>query len=52
MVKTLIPIAKRVGLVDHPNERKQHNSSTPLVGGIASLIAIVIKIGAFDLKFF
>lgn len=49
MVKTLIPIATRIGLVDHPNERKQHNSSTPLVGGIAILIAIVVSL--FFLKF-
>ncbi len=48
MLITLSAIAKREGLADHPNARKQYNSSTPLVGGIATLIAIVIKIGAFD----
>lgn len=33
-------IAKRIGLVDTPNARKQHQGSVPLVGGIS--IALVI----------
>ena len=34
----LIPFARRIGLVDHPGERKAHEYSTPLVGGPALLI--------------
>ena len=31
----LTPLARHVGLVDRPNERKQHEGHVPLVGGIA-----------------
>jgi UDP-GlcNAc:undecaprenyl-phosphate GlcNAc-1-phosphate transferase len=34
----LIPLARKVGLVDHPGERKVHEHSTPLTGGPALLI--------------
>ncbi|WP_273858934.1 UDP-N-acetylglucosamine--undecaprenyl-phosphate N-acetylglucosaminephosphotransferase [Photobacterium sp. GSS17] len=32
--------AKRIGLVDRPNERKLHNGAVPLVGGIAICICL------------
>ena len=35
----LIPLARKVGLVDHPGERKVHEDPTPLTGGPAMLIA-------------
>src|SRR3989338_1829093 len=31
----LIPIAHKIGFVDHPGGRKQHSHSIPLIGGIA-----------------
>ncbi len=31
----LMPLAKKIGLLDNPNERKHHQGSVPLVGGIA-----------------
>jgi UDP-GlcNAc:undecaprenyl-phosphate GlcNAc-1-phosphate transferase len=34
----LIPLARKVGLVDHPGERKVHEAPTPLTGGPALLI--------------
>jgi UDP-GlcNAc:undecaprenyl-phosphate GlcNAc-1-phosphate transferase len=34
----LIPLARKVGLVDHPGERKVHQVATPLTGGPALLI--------------
>ena len=34
----LIPLARKVGLVDHPGERKAHVEPTPLTGGPALLI--------------
>lgn len=37
---TLRRLAKRVGLVDLPNLRKQHDGEVPLVGGVAVFITI------------
>lgn len=31
----LMPLARRIGLVDRPGERKKHEGAIPLVGGIA-----------------
>lgn len=33
--------AKKIGLVDRPNERKLHNGSVPLVGGLSICISIL-----------
>ncbi|MCW4447350.1 UDP-N-acetylglucosamine--undecaprenyl-phosphate N-acetylglucosaminephosphotransferase [Vibrio splendidus] len=33
-------VAKAIGLVDKPNERKLHNGAVPLVGGIATSLSI------------
>lgn len=35
----LANIAHRIGLVDHPNERKVHKTPRPLVGGIGMMIS-------------
>ena len=35
LIVLLRPVAVKVGLVDVPNERKNHQAPTPLVGGIA-----------------
>lgn len=37
---TLRKVAKKVGLVDTPNARKQHDGDIPLVGGIAVFVTI------------
>jgi len=37
----LIPMAKKIGLVDHPGRRKVHDTATPLTGGPALAIAFV-----------
>jgi len=34
-------VAKRIGLVDKPNERKHHNGAIPLVGGITICISFM-----------
>src|SRR5210317_420361 len=34
----LIPLVRRIGLVDHPGERKAHEYPTPLAGGPALMI--------------
>ena len=37
-------IAKKVGLVDKPNERKLHVGQVPLIGGIAIFTAIILTL--------
>ena len=36
----LVPAAKKIGLVDHPGERKVHETVTPLTGGPAIFITL------------
>ncbi|MCL1049550.1 UDP-N-acetylglucosamine--undecaprenyl-phosphate N-acetylglucosaminephosphotransferase [Shewanella abyssi] len=36
------PIANRIGLVDSPNERKQHQGSIPLIGGLGIFISVLV----------
>lgn len=36
----LIPLAKRIGLMDHPSDRKIHRSPVPLVGGVGIYLAM------------
>lgn len=36
------PLADKAGLVDHPGERKVHDSVTPLVGGLAIFLALLV----------
>ena len=42
----LRPLANRVGLVDVPSERKHHQGSVPLIGGLAMFIGITL--GSFS----
>ncbi|CAN7449785.1 undecaprenyl/decaprenyl-phosphate alpha-N-acetylglucosaminyl 1-phosphate transferase [Cupriavidus sp. KK10] len=46
-VLILRPLATRGGLLDHPGGRKRHEGSTPLVGGIAILIAVWVSTAMF-----
>ncbi|MEM1243437.1 MAG: MraY family glycosyltransferase [Pseudomonadota bacterium] len=39
-IQILRPLALRVGLVDRPGGRKNHNHNVPLVGGIAMFVGI------------
>jgi len=41
LILGLRPVARRLGLVDIPNERKVHEGEVPLVGGIAIFVAVV-----------
>lgn len=41
LILSFRPIAKSLGLVDVPNERKVHEGEVPLVGGIAIYVAVV-----------
>ena len=38
-IVALAPLARKVGLVDTPTERKQHQNAVPLIGGLAIFIA-------------
>ncbi|MEQ1635313.1 MAG: hypothetical protein ABL903_01400 [Methylococcales bacterium] len=40
-IKLLYPVALKIGLTDRPCHRKQHKAPTPLIGGLASYLAIV-----------
>jgi len=40
----LIPVAGKTGLVDHPNQRKVHDSTTPVIGGLAIFVTLTIVI--------
>ena len=41
-IAVLRPLARYMGLMDQPDERKQHVRATPLVGGPAIFLALVI----------
>ncbi|MCI2285020.1 UDP-N-acetylglucosamine--undecaprenyl-phosphate N-acetylglucosaminephosphotransferase [Colwellia sp. MSW7] len=40
-IKFCKPVAVEMGLVDKPNERKQHSGHIPLIGGISIFIAVL-----------
>ena len=40
-IVSLAPLARKVGLVDVPTERKQHQDAVPLIGGLAIFIAFL-----------
>ena len=39
-IALLRPLAARIGLIDRPSSRKNHNGDVPLVGGIAIALAL------------
>ena len=41
------PIAIKIGLIDHPCERKRHNDTVPLVGGLAVYGATLLALTAY-----
>ena len=43
-IRLLRPLALKIDLVDHPSDRKRHQGSIPLIGGIAMFIGIVSSI--------
>jgi len=51
LIGALTPLAHRVGLIDKPNARKKHLTDTPLVGGLAIYIAIIISFLTLGYKF-
>jgi len=43
LIKFLYPIATKIGLIDHPDDRKQHKGKIPLIGGIAIFCSFLIS---------
>ena len=43
-IAILYPIALKFGFTDKPNHRKQHKAPTPLIGGVAIYLAILITL--------
>lgn len=50
ILRTLEPVARHIGLVDHPRVDKVHDLPTPLVGGIAMFIAFALAVLSFDVS--
>ncbi|MEX1377727.1 MAG: MraY family glycosyltransferase [Eubacteriales bacterium] len=44
----MILIAKKFDIVDKPNYRKMHKTSTPLLGGLAIYIAFIVTVAIFS----
>lgn len=42
LVPLLLPLARRLGLVDHPGGRKVHDGAVPVVGGVAIALAMIV----------
>ena len=38
----LKPLALRLGLMDTPNNRKQHQGDVPLIGGLAMMMGVLV----------
>ncbi len=49
LLRTLGPVAHRIGLVDHPGGRKTHHHPTPLTGGIAMFTAFAFSVLMLDI---
>lgn len=43
IIKLLKPVSIRIGLLDKPNERKQHQGIVPLIGGVGLYCSFVIS---------
>jgi len=43
-VWTLMPVARRIGLVDHPGGRKTYDGAVPTIGGLAIVTAVTAVI--------
>jgi len=51
LIHSLIPLAKKIGLVDHPSDRKQHKGRIPLIGGIAIAVSFSLSMLLFPQSF-
>jgi UDP-GlcNAc:undecaprenyl-phosphate/decaprenyl-phosphate GlcNAc-1-phosphate transferase len=44
--------ARRLGVLDHPNQRKQHVVPTPLLGGLAIYVAFIVALVLLGNRFY
>ena len=44
VLMALVPNAARLGLVDYPDARKRHHQPTPLVGGLAIFVGLLVSV--------
>lgn len=51
LVWLLLPLAARLGLIDHPGPRKLHRDKAALIGGIAMFAAFTFCLFIFDISF-
>ena len=51
VIRAMIAIAPRVGLVDLPGEHKQHEHVTPFVGGFGVLAALLVAVALLILAY-
>ncbi|NOT85368.1 MAG: undecaprenyl-phosphate alpha-N-acetylglucosaminyl 1-phosphate transferase [Methylococcaceae bacterium] len=51
LIKSLCPIAVKIGLTDHPCHRKQHKVPTPLIGGLAIYLGIGVTLLLSEVHF-
>lgn len=42
-IKGLKPVADKVGLLDVPNNRKQHKGAVPLIGGVSIFLGVAVS---------
>lgn len=43
-----MPLARRVGLVDHPGGRKDHDGAIPVIGGLVIFLALALSYIGFE----
>jgi UDP-GlcNAc:undecaprenyl-phosphate GlcNAc-1-phosphate transferase len=48
LIPLLVPLANRLGLVDRPAGRKQHEQPTPMHGGLSILLVLVVTAAIFQ----
>ena len=43
-IAALLPLARRLNWVDHPNHRKNHDNPTPVIGGLGVFVGIAVPV--------
>lgn len=51
VVLILIPLSHRIGLLDRPDQRKQHHGATPLVGGLAMFAGLAASFFLLEVSY-
>ncbi|MCX7034400.1 MAG: MraY family glycosyltransferase [Arenimonas sp.] len=50
LIPLALPLARRLGMVDHPGGRKQHDGAIPVVGGLVILISLALSYLLFEAR--